>query len=151
MPEITEIVRIAEEPPDAFGAMWAASAQWVIGIRCWRRSRAKAIAWVVSEPLRHETALVRPNGCLNLRRSGIFTAIRMESTAMPVRHYVGEFQLKDNGDRTSTVVWYAEFEVASGDAAGTVEAIRNFLRSGLEHLGHVHGGVAQSPPPVAHR
>lgn len=59
---------------------------------------------------------------------------QMEKTAMPVRDYVAELRVEDNGDETSTVVWSAEFE-PTADNAKTAEAIRGFLRAGLDNIG----------------
>lgn len=59
---------------------------------------------------------------------------RMEKTAMPVRDYIAELKVEDNGDETSAVIWSADFE-PTADNAKTVEAIRGFLRAGLDNIG----------------
>ncbi|AEH90818.1 SRPBCC family protein [Mesorhizobium opportunistum] len=62
----------------------------------------------------------------------------IESTTMPVRDYVAEFKVQDNHDGTSTVVWLAEFQPEADEPKAT-EAIRDFLRTGLNNLAAVHG------------
>jgi mxaD protein len=64
---------------------------------------------------------------------------RMEATAMPIRDYVGELAVEGNANSTSKVVWSAKFEVTSAADVGAVEAIRAFLRAGLDRLGKLHG------------
>jgi mxaD protein len=59
---------------------------------------------------------------------------RMEGSAMPVRDYVAELKVEDNGDKTSTVVWSAEFEPTADDAK-TADTVRGFLRAGLDNIG----------------
>ncbi|WP_246679123.1 SRPBCC family protein [Mesorhizobium sp. B2-6-2] len=51
---------------------------------------------------------------------------RMEKTSTPVRNYVAELKVEDNGAKTSTVVWSADFE-PTADEEKTLEAIRGFL------------------------
>jgi mxaD protein len=63
---------------------------------------------------------------------------RMELTALPVRDYVSELRVVDNGDRTSTVWWSAEFESTSPDATSTVQTVRGFLKAGLANLKALH-------------
>ncbi|TPJ77168.1 acetolactate synthase catalytic subunit [Mesorhizobium sp. B2-6-2] len=73
---------------------------------------------------------------------------RMEKTAMPVRDYVSELRVEDNGDETSTVVWSADFE-PTADKEKTVEAIRGFLRAGLDNIGtRCTAGMSNQPPTV---
>ena len=62
----------------------------------------------------------------------------MEESAMPVRDYSAEFQARDNGDGTSTVVWSVEFGPIS-DSSKTVETIRRFLKAGLDNIVTMHG------------
>jgi len=61
------------------------------------------------------------------------------STTMPVANYAAEFQVEDDGDRASKVVWQAEFDVMSDDEAGVVKGIRAFLRAGLASLTERYG------------
>ncbi|WP_407183708.1 SRPBCC family protein [Bradyrhizobium centrosematis] len=63
-----------------------------------------------------------------------FYRYHIESTKMPIRDYVAEFRIKNNGDKTSTVVWSAEFE-PTADSAETVGIVRGFLRAGLDNIG----------------
>ena len=62
-----------------------------------------------------------------------FYRYRMESSPMPVRDYVAELRVEDNGDGTSTVVWSAEFEPTLEDFR-TSEIIRDFLKVGLSSI-----------------
>jgi len=64
---------------------------------------------------------------------------RMEETALPLRDYVAELRVQDNGDHTSTVIWSAAFVAKDGDE-GTVAAVRNFLKAGLDNLSAMHSG-----------
>jgi hypothetical protein len=57
---------------------------------------------------------------------------------LPVRDYVSELRVVDNGDRTSTVWWSAEFESTSPDATSTVQTVRGFLKAGLANLKALH-------------
>lgn len=50
---------------------------------------------------------------LEASSDGHFYRYTMESTGMPVRDYVGELRVENDGDSGSTVVWSAEFEPAS--------------------------------------
>ena len=63
-----------------------------------------------------------------------FYRYRMEATPMPVRDYVGEFEVRDNGDGSSMVVWTAKFNAAAPDAPGAIEAVQTFLKAGLSDL-----------------
>lgn len=63
----------------------------------------------------------------------------MESTALPVRDYVGEFRIDDNGDGTSTVTWSARFDVSEGVDDEVVEMIGGFLKAGIHNLEHRYG------------
>jgi mxaD protein len=70
-----------------------------------------------------------------LQRSYIYA---IESTPMPVKNYVAELRVDDNGDGTSTVVWQGEFdvrdEVAAQDRRRVVSEIEDFFRAGLDRL-----------------
>ncbi len=69
-----------------------------------------------------------------------FYRYRIETSPMPVRDFVAEFRVDDNGDGTSTVVWSAEFEPTVTDFR-TVENIRAFLKSGLGAIVDLHRPV----------
>jgi Polyketide cyclase / dehydrase and lipid transport len=64
---------------------------------------------------------------------------RIENTAMPVRDYVAELRVEDNGDHTSTVIWSAAF-VTQDDDEDTVAVVRKFLKAGLDNLSAMHSG-----------
>lgn len=69
-----------------------------------------------------------------------FYRYRMESGPTPVRGYVAELRVEDNGDGTSTVVWSAEFEPTL-TSFRTIEEIQEFLKSGLDSIVHLHRPV----------
>ena len=69
-----------------------------------------------------------------------FYRYRLESSPMPVRDYVAELRVEDNGDGTSTVVWSAEFEPTM-TSFRTIEEIDEFLKSGLDGIAHLHRRV----------
>jgi hypothetical protein len=46
----------------------------------------------------------------------------MKFTPMPVRNYTGELRIDGNPDRTSTVVWSADFDVLSDNEEATVDS-----------------------------
>ena len=56
------------------------------------------------------------------------------SSPMPIKNYVAELCVADNGDGSSTVVWGGDFQVTSADEGKTVEKIQEFLSVGLESL-----------------
>ena len=75
-----------------------------------------------------------------------FYRYRMESGGMPVRDYVGELRIEDDGDSGSTVVWEAEFEPAGGgDERQIAESVHGFLKAGLDQLERMH-----RPAPDGH-
>jgi mxaD protein len=51
-----------------------------------------------------------------------FYRYRMKFTPMPVRNYTGELRIDGNPDRTSTVVWSADFDVLSDNEEATVDS-----------------------------
>lgn len=69
-----------------------------------------------------------------------FYRYKMESGPMPVRDYVAELRVEDNGDGTSTVVWSAEFEPTL-TSFRTIEEIQESLKSGLDSIAHLHRPV----------
>jgi hypothetical protein len=60
------------------------------------------------------------------------------SSPMPIKGYVAELRVDDNGDGSSTVVWGGDLQVTSGDERETVETIQGFLTAGLENLKKKH-------------
>jgi hypothetical protein len=58
----------------------------------------------------------------------------MESSPMPVEDYVGEFQIRDEGDGSSTVIWSNDFQVTSGGVRPVARSIRDFLNAGIQNL-----------------
>lgn len=143
MPEIVETVRVAEDAD----ALWreigrfGAVGQWhpmlakveTDGERagCLRRAQTR-------DGDRQTDRLLETAPQRHLYR------YRMEASPMPVRNYVGELRVVDNGDGTSKVAWSARFQVTSTDDGGTAETVRNFLRVGLENLRSLHGGTRAS-------
>lgn len=67
---------------------------------------------------------------------------RIESSRMPVRDYFAELTAQDNGDGTSTVMWSAQFDVASSDQATTADAVRTFFRVGLDKIRTLYGAAS---------
>ena len=53
---------------------------------------------------------------------------------MPIKDFVVELRVADNGDGTGTVVWDGDFQVTAANEAKMVEAIQGFLAAGLENL-----------------
>ena len=58
----------------------------------------------------------------------------MEETALPVSDYRAEFCVDGDGEGESTVIWSARFEVQSASRDEDVEAIRRFLKAGMDDL-----------------
>jgi len=59
----------------------------------------------------------------------------IEQASMPVCDYVGEFRVEPAGElRRSTVVWSAEFDLASDGDGRTIESVRQFLHAGIQSL-----------------
>jgi mxaD protein len=56
------------------------------------------------------------------------------SSPMPIKDFVVELRVADNGDGTSTVVWGGDFQFTSADETKMVQAIHGFLTAGLENL-----------------
>ena len=67
-----------------------------------------------------------------------FMRYEILSSPMPIKDYIAELRVADNGDGTSTVVWGGDFQVTSGDERKTVERIQGFLTAGLENLQKKH-------------
>lgn len=63
---------------------------------------------------------------------------RMESTGMPLRDYVGELRVENDGGSGSTVVWSADFEPTGDDEAQIVESVYSFIKAGLQNLERLH-------------
>lgn len=66
-----------------------------------------------------------------------FYRYRILSTPLPVRDYVGELRVDDNGDGTSTVVYSASFQPTITDFR-TIEEVRSFLKTGLGSIVDTH-------------
>src|SRR5262249_47240260 len=58
----------------------------------------------------------------------------IERSALPIKGYVGEFKIDDNGDGTSTVTWSSSFDVTDGEEAKVEQKVEGFLRAALAHL-----------------
>jgi hypothetical protein len=56
----------------------------------------------------------------------------IETTPMPVREYVAEWQVVDSGGGMSTVRRTAEFETTGSGGDETAATVRGFLRAGLD-------------------
>jgi mxaD protein len=63
-----------------------------------------------------------------------FMRYEILSSPLPIKDFVVELSVADNGDGTSTVVWGGDFLVTSADEAKIVETIHGFLAAGLENL-----------------
>ncbi|MFL6604994.1 MAG: SRPBCC family protein [Steroidobacteraceae bacterium] len=69
---------------------------------------------------------------------------RMERSALPVRDYVGRFQLEPLGANASRVIWSAQFDLADGADGKTIESVRQFLHAGTESLKRKYGAMRDS-------
>jgi mxaD protein len=58
----------------------------------------------------------------------------MESTGLPVRDYVAEFRIDGDGRHHSKATWSAYFAVTGRNGREGVQAIREFLKAGVEAL-----------------
>lgn len=58
----------------------------------------------------------------------------MLSTALPVSNYTAEFRIDEAGEDASVVTWSARFDVSAGEPGQAIEAVRGFLRAGLDAL-----------------
>jgi mxaD protein len=67
-----------------------------------------------------------------------FYRYRMETTRMPVRDYVGELRVENDGESGSTVVWSADFEPSGADEARVAESVHSFISAGLHNLERVY-------------
>jgi hypothetical protein len=59
----------------------------------------------------------------------------IDETALPVCDYHAELRIDGDGDNASTIIWSAQFEVASDDKHQGIDAVRQFLKAGLDDLG----------------
>lgn len=141
MPRVSEIVRVAENAD----ALWREIGAFA-AIGSWH-PMVDTIESEGDRPGARRTAHLR-GGRRSVERLMEFAPGRrtyrydMVSTLLPEKNYVGEFRVEDNGDGTSTVVWSGTFEDTSGDEARTVEAVRDFLRAGLDNLAALYGNAA---------
>lgn len=58
----------------------------------------------------------------------------MQEGGIPVANYVATFRIDAVGQDTSSVTWQARFDTRDGDTDAAVEAVRTFIRSGLDNL-----------------
>ena len=145
MPQIVESVRIAAESGDLWREIGAFSAvgQWHPMLAKVESEGDRAGCKRIAEARDGSRQVER---LIEFAPDQHFYRYVMDSTAMPVRHYVGEFRIEDGADRTSNVIWSANFALKSADAAGATETVRSFLKAGLDHLAELHGAAALSVP-----
>lgn len=58
---------------------------------------------------------------------------------LPIRDYVAEIRVKDNGDGTSTVEWSSDFTVTQGPEADIAKSIQDLYQAGLDNLKKIYG------------
>jgi mxaD protein len=58
---------------------------------------------------------------------------------LPIRNYVSEIRVKDNGDGTSLVEWSSDFDVTAGNENDVVKTIQEVYQAGLDNLGKLYG------------
>ncbi|MEK0081931.1 SRPBCC family protein [Benzoatithermus flavus] len=58
---------------------------------------------------------------------------------LPIRNYVAEIRVKDNGDGSSTVEWSSDFDVTTGNEGDVVKTLQEVYRAGLDNLGQLYG------------
>ena len=58
---------------------------------------------------------------------------------LPIRDYVSEIRVKDNGDGTSTVEWSSDFAVNTSNESDVVKTIQEVYRAGLDNLTKLYG------------
>jgi mxaD protein len=58
---------------------------------------------------------------------------------LPIRNYVSEIRVKDNGDGSSTVEWSSDFSVSTGNENDVVKTIQEVYRAGLDNLTKLYG------------
>lgn len=58
---------------------------------------------------------------------------------LPIRNYVAEIRVKDNGDGSSTVEWSSDFDVAGGNEADITKTLREVYQAGLDNLTKLYG------------
>jgi hypothetical protein len=146
MPQIIESVRIAAESEDLWREIGAFNAvgQWHPMLAKVESEGNRAGCKRIAEARDGSRQVER---LIEFAPDQHFYRYEMEFTAMPVRHYVGEFRIEDCPDRTSNVIWSAHFALKSADAAGATETVRSFLKAGLDHLADMHGGAATLSVP----
>ena len=57
----------------------------------------------------------------------------IESTGMPIKNYVSELRVDDDGAGMSKVTWSGDFDV-TGDDPSVVKTIEDFYKAGLDSL-----------------
>jgi len=58
----------------------------------------------------------------------------LEHTNMPVHAFAGVFRLERLADRATRVIWSVQFELSAGGDARTVDAVQQFLHTGMDSL-----------------
>ena len=58
---------------------------------------------------------------------------------LPIKDYVSEIRVKDNGDGTSTVEWSSDFNVNSSNESDVVKTIQSVYQAGLDNLRKMYG------------
>ena len=58
---------------------------------------------------------------------------------LPIKDYVAEIRVKDNGDGTSTVEWSSDFNVNSSNESDVVKTIQSVYQAGLDNLRKMYG------------
>jgi Polyketide cyclase / dehydrase and lipid transport len=58
----------------------------------------------------------------------------LEHTSMPVRGFAGVFRLERLAEQATRVTWSVQFELTAEGDERTVDAVRQFLHSGIESL-----------------
>jgi Polyketide cyclase / dehydrase and lipid transport len=137
MQEVAERIRIAEDPDQLWHQIgkFASVGEWhpmLIRVESDGEHEGASRTAIAKDGSRQTERLIERAPRQRLYR------YRMESTPMPVRNYIGEFRIDDNPDRTSTVVWRADFDVSPDNERAAVETVRAFLKSGLEELKSLH-------------
>lgn len=59
---------------------------------------------------------------------------QLEHTNMPVRDYTGVFRLERLAPKVTRVIWSVQFELSADGGEKTVDAVRQFLRTGMENI-----------------
>ena len=132
MPEIVETVHVGEPA----GEVWELIGRFG-AVGAWHPMLAKVTA--EGEDIGALRRAKSIDGATSIERqidrssARHFYRYKVLSTPLPVRDYVGELRVDDNGDGTSTVAFSARFELTLSDFR-TLEEIRGFLKTGLSAI-----------------